>query len=512
MPAPTLSGKLVPRLSYRPLFWLLLMLLLLYRVLIFKFINLVCLDSDQAFMWAGLADYAGGIFMEPRFYGQDYNTFFEAFVAIPFYWIGIPVHVALPLGSYVCFLAPWIIPAAFLYRKGDIARACTFLAVSLCLLIPYDVITGIPRGFNGGLALMLLMCHSLRYPSKLSYLTANIVLSVIAYFINPNSLLVSAPCLFYLWLHNLKSTSFYLRSALALPIAVSCWLLFDLFYYQHPEFVVYNVNLELSLEHLSTNLRALHSRLAHVSFFSATHAWFTAAGYLLLLAALFISNRKAFWAALIAPLIILLSIASNKGGDGSMWPFYSYGRNYIGLPLFFALFLTLLPARNELCMALVLAALITGIYKLSTFNRSMKDIYDETNWLGVHLVKLSDATHSMQVYKEACKKYHTNQLLVSNNFWLNTVIAYGGSAVHPDFPTAFETNNERRYWLREGLAAKVVPSFVYISSRSDLEEVLPQQKFSLKKLDDYGMYLVKDNSLRNRDFISLVWEAEKSDP
>jgi hypothetical protein len=277
----------------------------------------------------------------------------------------------------------------------------------------------------------------------------------------------------------------------------------------HPEYVIYGVNLEFSAGYLRENLAHLHGRLAHVSFFSATHAWFTAAAFLLLLAALLIYNRKGFLAALLVPLIILISLASNKGGDGSMWPFYSFGRSYLGLPLVIAFFVTLLPPRNLLATGLVLAALATGAYKLATFRETISGYYDESKWLGVHLVKVDDALHAMKVYKEACEKQQASQLMVSNNFWLNTVLAYGGGAVHNDFPVTFETNNERRYWLREGLADRVVKRFVYISSRSDLEQLVKQDGFRLRRLDDYGLYLVTGNTLTNGQFIRRVWEAEK---
>lgn len=494
--------------SQRLTFWLLVLLSLIVHGLVFFLVNVRYTDSDQAFMWAGVSDYASGVFMEPRFYGQDYNTFVEAVVALPFYLAGLPVYYSLPLATHVCSLLAFMIPAFYLYRRGWLVRASLFLAVPLCLPLAFDVMTGIPRGFVPGLLFTCFFVHSLHDPHNLRLLTLNSAMSVIGFFVNPNTLLLSAPVLFYLFLKNFRDPRYYLASSVILPVAAACYLLFDLFYDRHPEYVVYSVNLEFSTEHLFGNLAHLHSRIAHVSFFSETHGWFTFVAYLILLVSLWIFNRAAFWASLAVPLVMVVALSSNKGGDGSMWPFYSFGRNYLALPLFFALFISLLKPRNRLSYAFISAALAFTIFKLATVNRTVATYLDEKNWLGVHLVKMEDALNVMGFYREVCRQHGTEQLMVSNLFWLNTVLSYGGGAVHDDFPVTFETHYERRYWMRKGRDSLVVPVFVYVSPWSDLVQRLQPDGFRIRKLDDYGLHLVWDNTLTNGEFIKLVWATE----
>ncbi len=67
-----------------PVFWLgLCLLLLLHRWNVLHEFGFQYPDSDQAIMWQGAVDFAQGIFHEPRFYGQDYNTMIESLFAVP---------------------------------------------------------------------------------------------------------------------------------------------------------------------------------------------------------------------------------------------------------------------------------------------------------------------------------------------------------------------------------------------------------------------------------------------
>jgi hypothetical protein len=497
------------RTSSAGLFWLLLGLNVINHLLVLIFVNLRYVDSDQAFMWGGVADFAAGRFHEPRWYGQDYSSFIEALIAVPFYWMRLPVYFDLPFATHLLSLFPFMVPAIILYRKQEYQSALLFLSIPLCLSVAFDIVTGIPRGFIGGLAFTAFFVRSLHDPKNMSALALNTVLAVVGYFINPNSLIVSAPVLLYVFLHNYDYRRFYFFVSLVIPAYVLCYFLFDHFYDRHPSYVVYSLNLDLSFSHLKENLLHFNTRLAHIGFFSGSHPWFLYPVFLLLLTALWIFDRKAFYASLLVPVLILLVMFSNKGSDGSTWPFYSYARSYIGVPLFIALFATLIPWRSNFLMTIAtVMALTFSLYKLFTFRQTLDRYLEPSGWLGVHLVKMPEALDAIKVYRENCIRHGGQQLMVSNNFWLNTVLAYGGGAVYKDFPLAFETHNERRYWLREELGDHVVDRFVFISSRNDLERRLPMRGFTLKKIDNYGLYLVKDNRLTNQQFMQLSNRAE----
>src|SRR4051812_45399419 len=85
------------------------------RVRLFFEVNLGLIDSDQPFMWIGAKDYSNGYFFEPRFYGQDYNTFLEALIAVPFIRLNMPVYVAVPLVTHLILLLPFLFTGFYLF-------------------------------------------------------------------------------------------------------------------------------------------------------------------------------------------------------------------------------------------------------------------------------------------------------------------------------------------------------------------------------------------------------------
>src|SRR5689334_11608051 len=129
-----IEGPDSPRRRYfvNALFFLLLALLLTNHIYIFFTSNKV-IDSDQPFLWQGTKDYSEGKFYEPRFYGQDYNTFLESLVAAPFYKLGMPVYYALPLATHLLFLCPLLFTLFYLYRHGKKLNAIIVLCIFLCL-------------------------------------------------------------------------------------------------------------------------------------------------------------------------------------------------------------------------------------------------------------------------------------------------------------------------------------------------------------------------------------------
>lgn len=111
----------------------------------------------------------------------------------------------------------------------------------------------------------------------------------------------------------------------------------------------------------------------------------------------------------------------------------------------------------------------------------------------------------MDFYKNICRQRGDDFMLISNRFWMNNIICYGGPAVDPDYPETEETKLEKRYWVRNKNSKRIIPSFIMVSSRADLPELLPKQHaFKLQKIDDYGLYHVTQNTLKLEDFIRFI--------
>ena len=189
--------------------WLALVISLIDRVhLLFNF-QFDIADIDQMILWHGVKDYAAGIFHEPFFYGQDYNLMVEAFLAVPLIWLGIKPQVALPIITLLLSLLPFILFGIFFLRQQNLIAATLLFAWPAFMPIEYTMIASMPRGFVSGIAVASLASFCLQNPSSI---WSNVWLAIVApvsLWICPNSSILLAFIVPYLWTKNWKRWQFY---------------------------------------------------------------------------------------------------------------------------------------------------------------------------------------------------------------------------------------------------------------------------------------------------------------
>lgn len=501
--------------SAKPQTWLMagLLLLLLGMVLVLRYqvfnaLSMRYVDSDQPFMWAGAMDYASGLFYEPRFYGQNYNTFFEALVAVPFIWLGMPVYRALPLATQILFVFPFVFAAVYLFVVGKKPAALWVLCILLCMPTAFDIMSSLPRGFVGGIFFCSFFILSFHQPNNRLYLAINYSLLVIGYFVNPNSVLISLPFLLYVYAFHFRQKFFYYLSALMLVFFVLLNYVFDGFYQRNPEYVIYGYAHSFSWQFFIENIKHLDQTLAYVGFLSEGKSVVFLLTLVLMLYYLWRHNLRAFWAFVVFLLVMLLSFFSGKSRDGVVWPWYAYSRLFIGAPVVFYLFIGIFNfQRIRITLLLVLLSVFFAGFKWQQFDENLKRLSDEKLWNGVHLVSVPTTLDAIHLYSDVCAKQDVDFLLVSNGFWLNTFIDYGGPAIDAHFPQTYETRAERRQWVRKKMDHKVIERFVFISAIYDFE-TKAKGDFMIKKLDDYGLYLIEQNHLSCKAFIDLANKIE----
>jgi len=476
------------------------------RIFIFINYNSKIIDSDQPYMWIGASDFAKGHFYEPRYYAQDYNTFMEALFAVPFIWMKLPVYYAVPIATHLIFLFPFLFSAFCLFFHQKKTQAILVLAVILCLPLEYDVLTSLPRGFVTGLFFTSFFVLSILKPDNLRLIALNTILALTGYFVSPNSVLVSVPFLFYIFLHHFKNPRYYITTVLCLCTILPLYLFFDQFYKTHRDYVMNDIHYSFSWHFFLENISDLDRRFAHLSFFRANNCLALLGVLLLLAIALYRRNKKAFASFWVFSVVILFSFCSGKTTEGSTWVYMSYGRMYLGIPLFICLFLCVFDFRiKKLSFVLFCIPLLFSAYKLARSEKLLAWHYDNRHYHGVKLFSLQSALEAIDFYKGVCKERHAELLLISNRFWLNNVICYGGPAIYDDYPLTQETKLEKRYWVRAKNNPKVFTSFVMVSSRPDLGELLPTHTyFQLKRIDDYGLLHVTGNTLKTEEVIRFI--------
>ena len=500
---------------YKPRFLtvLLALALCMYRFYFAFYLQATYVDSDQPFMWAGLNDYAAGHFYEPRFYGQNYNSFFEALAALPLYALGISLPMALAMSTALLSLVPYLLLALVLYKKKRYSAALWVLATAAIVSPQADVLCSIPRGFSPGLFLCSGLALSVMQPGGLGLHLLNALLSGIGVVLNPNAW----PVYIVLWLLVFLQASLNLKKAfLLLSLMIAAWLIadtvFNRFYREHPETVVYGLTQDWSL---SNGYKAL----LHVADYFNDLGPLGMGGLWMLsvfcVSALLIyrKHRRMLLALLALAGLVTLSFCNGKLQEGSLWPYYSYSRFFLPLPFIIAVFYYWWPEFTFGSVAIFLAAMGFLFYKSMQQQNFVSSLGKQTTWIGVHLISTRQAETSIDHYQKLCHEQHCDTLLVSNGFWLNTVLAYGGTARSAAFPVCTETRSERRYWVRNALMPMAPKRFMCLSTLYDLDQRLrPGSDFNLRRIDDYGLYLVESNRLNLKTWSQLINTLENPSP
>ena len=494
------------------LFVLMVAVTLLVRAVIFFQYNCVFVDGDQPISWLAARDYANGIFSEPRFYAQDYNTHMESLFAVPLLWAGIQVFYALPIATHFIFLFPYLFTAFYLFYRRMKLHAIVLLGISLLMPVSFDLMNGLSRGFVTGLFFGSFLVISVLAPQRLGFLSINSVLAVVGFFVSPMSALVTVPFLFYVFLFNYKIRSYYLVTGACLLLAIPLHLLFDRFYIEHPDYVLVDLQRTFSTTALWTNISHLDLTFSQITFLAEGKSVLLLIAWLLLLVYLFPRNKKAFGAFLVFLSIVIASFTMDKSTEGTNWVFGARSRLYLPAPFVMGLFLVTVPLKAGRSAWAMIFPLLFAAYKMLNHGNLLAHHFEERNFQGVNLVRLSATLDAISHYKSSCEKTDSDFMLISGRFWGSSHLAYGGPAIFADHPPTQLTNAERRYLVRNQNKDRVIDKFLFITIRYNFHEKVSRcRDFKLTMLDHYGMYLVTDNRLKVGDFVSLVNNLEEKE-
>ena len=476
------------------LFLVVLIAVVAYRFHVLNVFGFVYTDTDQSLMWLGTTDYAAGEFHEPRYYGQDYNSMLESLLAVPLYWCGVPLYKALPVVTTLLTLLPFILLALLTFRKRSEVAGILILLLPLLLPLDYDFITSLPRGFVTGIAVSTGCMAALFYPgSRKAFFLAGIC-CVLGYSLNANAVIVSIPCLLYLFLLNVKNRDFYFLCGAGMLIGSIAHFVAGSFYSSRPGYIVHAYTLTYELKYLLEGLSHLDA------FFNAVIPVFRKMGYLVLplflLFAFLLYRKKEKAAALsvfIVPFLLIATLGISKVHDGGPSAFFPLSRMYLGIPVLFAIsisFLDFRPKYWQLAL-LVLPALLT-FTKIRNEKSGIEREIMENNVLSI--LKVSQLTDECKNLDKIAKQNNTDLIVISNH-WHYDFYAYGCPACEEQFPKTLRPNLDRRAWRIRETENKVYGTILVIESQRMLDEEYP----FVEKMENLQFgFLVRRNKLPTR--------------
>lgn len=222
-------------------------------------------DIDQALMWYGTAEAGHFVFPEPHFYGQNYGSMMDSYLAVPLYWLHIPFNIALPLMVSLSCIAAFLIISLALFQRGYHFQSIVILMILGLNSWRWDINTSIPRSFISGflfavIGLVLINESDRKVPNAIGAFIAGISVSM-----TMTSLAILGIGISGIFLGEKERLLKKWKSlALGGVFGLLCIGLVSLFYILHPEHVVLpGLKLELSVDALEENMGNLFWTLSN---------------------------------------------------------------------------------------------------------------------------------------------------------------------------------------------------------------------------------------------------------
>lgn len=433
-------------------------------------------STDDSVMWHAAVDFAHGRFHGPYFYGQSYGPMLEALVAAPLVRTGIPLNVLMPGVTSLLALLPYWSFALWFHRQGRGLAAMLMAALPLLMPVEFGLMTTMCRGFiTGAAVLALLPWASNILHLRLRSFVIGAVVSV-AWFVNPNSLIFSAPFL----VHYLLTGESRLRSgsmtALGMVVGLSAHIAAQQWCQVHPERIVHTLidpRPHFAPARIATSLGNLDAHFQWLMPVIWPYGSLLGIWLIVLIAVGLIRKEPRLAISLvIGAATICGAFTVDKVHDGWDSVFFPLSRMFLCLPLLvaWATAALLSTARTRVWMmgVMLFACCATAtIHALSTERIARQQIHDLTRWVAVRPVPLlQDDAHRLRNISE---RYRIGLIVPLE---LPSAIhcqfrAYAYPVLEPALPPTYLAGYERRYWLRGVFSGAIVPNLLFVGGEPE---------------------------------------------
>lgn len=472
--------------------------LLAYRYYILQVFGFEYTDSDQTVMWLAAKNYASGLFHEPLFYGQAYNSMVEALAAVPLLYLGIPVYKALPTITTLLALLPYFLLSVLTYLKKSRIAGILILAFPFLLPVTYDCLTTVSRGFVTGIALVSLTAILvILKPSSPRTFFLTGTLTVLGYLVTGNSLLLSVILLGYLLLINYKTRHFYWFTSLGLAFGGLLVSLILSFYWTYPNYAIHGYRLEISWDYFLGAFHHLDKFYQHIIPLFWDHGWFILFFPLALAIGFYrLKKTKPLLLALGALVLLIGPLSVSKIHDGTGSVFFSYSRMFLSVPVILVFLVSFLDFKRRYWgYILVIIAFFFLGYKALNAPKAIDENLKKNSVISICKVeKLKDPCRSMDTIADRLDV----GLVIFHSHWKKNLFNYGCPSLFQGFSKTLEPSFERRTWRLKAAEDRVYENILIVSVKRDYAE---DYDF-VESLDNhFGFYLVKNNKIPTIELI-----------
>ena len=496
-----------PKFCFFVLFTLSCIMIIGFRWLVLKDFSFKHIDSDQAIMWNAAVDFSNGIFHEPRFFGQNYNSMLEGILSVPLLWCSLPVYKALPITTSFLALFPFFLVSIICIVKNLRVQALIVVSIPLFLPLEYDFLTSLPRGFVTGIFVSSFGWIAIFFPNKKWAIFCFGFFTVVGYSLNPNALILTIPLFAYLFIENIKIWLFYLKLFIGLGAGWIIHFFINYFYVANPNYNSRQLPpLDFSFHTLISSFEDLDKHFNSVSPIFWNSGWLVFVAFIIIGLA-FLKQKKAalVFAVFICIAFTLLSLGFAKIHDGTDSIFFSYARMFLVIPVGFAFFIPFIKIKKTwIGYVFPLVSIFFLFLKLALLPSSISSNVDHkrNHILSVDPIEyvLSDC-HKINYYS---KKHKTDLVIVYDHGYYD-FIDFGCSACLDSFPKTLRPEYERRTWRLVEDKNIVYSNIIIIDEHQKIASRLSRlTEKSILFLNVNGYYIVSGNTLKTEDFLSLL--------
>lgn len=487
--------------------WLISMVVFIaYRLTALLCFGLNFTDSDQVVIWHSAKDFAAGIFREPCYYGQAYNSNLEGFLAVPLVWAGIKPYIAVPLVSSIMAAFPFLLFSVSAKKEQKPVLASLVLWLTFLLPDSFTELSIMSRGFIQGI--FCAVCGWYLFHKKTSSLriASGIFLLSMGIFQNVNALMFVVPLfaviLFEKKWWNLKT----LLSCLSgFVIAYGLKLLAERFYLLHPaKNTHYIPSFSGDMGYFKDHLGNLDVFLAQT--FPRIPSPF--AGFVLFLLVVLLLHRFGKQSLLFSLILLILFMGSlflAKLDNYSTSVFFGQGRFFLAMPyalLFMVVTAPELPLPSIALRYLIPFSLLIGLLFCGEFKHNVDHDQSLRNDYTLAIQTIPELKKHCAALNDSLHKEKIGFVLVGNH-WAYNLASMGCACIEDSFPFAIRAQHERRTWLFDSAQNKY-PGKLLLMHTDTLPQRVLDSSYKNRKTHIWGQsWIVQTDTTRIRDFIKF---------
>lgn len=439
------------KLSLQFVWFYILFILLLCRISVLFFFSFKYIDQDQLILWMAAVEISEGIFREPCFWGQNYNSTLESFFAAPLIKLWNSPEYSLPVVTALLAIFPYIYISFLAKKRNESLLSLIALIIPIVMTVEYDIITSMPRGWVTGIFVASIGLYSCFFPlSKWGWVTFGLV-TVLGLWLNPNCGFITVFTGWVLLKYNYKKPAFYLLMSMGAAIPFYGWYRALHFYEINPGYNLHgSPSLDFSIRLLVGHFNNLDNFFRHISPVHQVFGWIFFLGTLSLIIIMYIKGKKNEAVIyLVLFICFLLTLGIEKTNDGHTALFLSGARFYLAFPILLVFIINDFLSCFRLNLQRVLS--IIAVIAFAGFANKLirlEQRYPDLKSVGKkHWVSVDEVTN----IRDNCDRLHhfSRQYKVSLIVFEETadqLLNYGCPCFQNDFPLTIFPWYERRTW------------------------------------------------------------------